>query len=977
MPGRNSPATLPASIRACAVLTLTALLAFAPALAEVAVGQEPGRIVGQVVGGRSLEPLGGVQVYLVGTGLGTLTNSQGRFVVLNVDPGTYQVRVERIGFATATQEVTVAAGQAATANFQLEEEVLGLDEIVVTGTAGQARRREIGNSVAQIDLSEVREPLVNVDALLTARTPGMVVLRNSANAGGGAMIRLRGNTSVAMSNQPIVYVDGVRMRSDGLARNVPPTGSQLRSPNDIVSPLNDINPSDIERIEVVKGAAATTLYGTEAAAGVIQIFTKRGHTGQARWTAQIDQGIARVLPFGPDPSERPPSEPAQTESGGTSDFMFINPWLRNAHQQNYSLSVSGGGDAFRYFVSGNWADNQGVLPNDSEEKRTIRGNFTFSPLRDLQFQWNTSYNNTALENTAVGNNAHGLTLNAYRRDRNYRSSEKREDIDPLLNQELTTDIDHLLTAFTLTHTPSSRLTQRFTAGWDQIQQNNRNLRPFGFALAPGGILSDQRVRYTTLTFDYFAGYSFDLGEALGSSFTVGGQAVATDRQETAAYGEDFPGPGEPTVNSAGQTLGFEERVRVVNAGFFAQNMFDYLDRAFLTIGARVDGNSAFGEDFGLQVYPKASLSYVISEEDFWRDWGSMKLRAAWGQSGRAPGAFDAVRTFEPVGWGADPAFFPRNVGNPNLGPERSSELEVGFDAALLDNRLTTEFTYYHQTTEDALFSVRQVPSRGFLLSQLENVGKLKNSGIELALEGTVLRSDALTWTLGGTVFTNKSETVDLGGAPPFSLGNFGWVVEGEAVPVIRADCVTGWDATLDEPEGPEDCIHGPNLPTHVLGLNTSLQLPYGVTLSARGEYQGGHYMYDGAAYNAVVRSVRWPGCFDFYTAQEAGRLDEVSALQRARCTVSTTLSDYFVYPADFAKLRDVTISAPVPERWLPMAQSATLTLSAYNAWKWVNEDFPVFEPEMGNNGGFNVAVRSLLEHVPPPAVYTVSLRVSF
>jgi outer membrane receptor protein involved in Fe transport len=164
----------------------------------------------------------------------------------------------------------------------------------------------------------------------------------------------------------------------------------------------------------------------------------------------------------------------------------------------------------------------------------------------------------------------------------------------------------------------------------------------------------------------------------------------------------------------------------VNAGFFGQALLDFKDRYFFTAGLRVDGNSAFGDDFGLQVYPKASLSWVISDESFFPGDAQLKLRAAVGAAGRAPGAFDAVRTWR--------GFFPSNVGNADLGPERTTEFEAGFDAGFWDNRITSEFTYYHKTTDEALFYARQMPTLGFLDSQLANVGKIENKGIEAMID---------------------------------------------------------------------------------------------------------------------------------------------------------------------------------------------------------------------------------------------------
>ena len=990
----------PGMIRRVPALFAFLAIAFAPPV----LAQTTGSLVGRVTTETDRQPAVGAQVFLVGTGLGTLAGSDGRFSIQNITPGTYTVRVERIGSRAVEQQVTVQAGQTTDVAVSLVVEALGLDEIVVTGTAGAARRREIGNSVSQINLATIKESPVSVDAILQSRAPGLNVMQSSASAGGGAMIRLRGNVSVAMSNQPIVYVDGVRIRSDGYAKNVPPVDFQGRSNNDIASPLNDINPADIERIEIIKGAAATTLYGTEAAAGVIQIFTKRGHRGDAQWTLQVDQGFSRVLPFGPDPGTGPAEEEAITEAGGAGRFMFINPWLRNAvpllgddceesntegfplyceqvaHRQTYALSVSGGGESLRYFVSGTLQDNLGVLPMDVEKKRVVRGNFTFSPLRNLEFQWNTSFTNTDITNTPAGNNAHGLTLNAYRRDRNYRSSETRGAVDPLLIYEIGTKINHLITGATLTFSPRSNFTHRLTGGWDLSNADLRNLRPFGFALAPNGIISDRRYEYQNLTLDYAGTWTVPLTEELRTSVSWGGQSITTDTRETTAYGESFPGPGEPTVSSAGTRLGFEERLRVVNAGFFFQNVFDFKDRYFLTGGLRVDGNSAFGETLGLQAYPKASFSWVISDEDFWPEtFGSVKLRTAWGQSGRAPGAFDAVRTWDAAGWGAAPAFLPRNVGNDSIGPERTTEIEVGMDGAFFDQRLTTEFTWYRQKTTDALFNVRQVPSVGFLNSQLRNVGALENKGVELSANLEVIRGDVWGWSVGGSVSTNYSKVLDLGGAPEFSLGDFGYVTEGEPVPVIRSRCVLNADETADPVVAPPDelCNHGPNLPTHIIGVNTSINLPKGLQLTARGEYQGGHYMYDGAAFNAVVRSVRWPGCFAYYKLQVEGNESQSTALQRAQCTVSGLLADFYVYPADFFKMRELTLSVPIPTRWVPRASSAQLALSARNFWKWVNDDFPVFEPEMGANDGFNTQVRGILEHVPPPAIYTASVRVVF
>jgi len=971
---------------------MVAVAAVAACLAQPVAAQQTGTVTGAVTDAMSNAGVQSVQVYLVDSGLGTLSNSSGRFLILNVPAGSYTLRAERLGYGTQDMQINVTAGGTVTQNFSLASEALGLDEIVVTGTAGAARRREIGNTIASIEVADIIEPPQSVDAMLQGRVAGMTVLNASGNAGSGARIRLRGNVSIAQSNQPIIYVDGVRLRSDAFDKNVPPTGYPGRSGNDVSSPLNNINPADIERIEVIKGAAATTLYGTEAAAGVIQIFTKRGHQGAPQWTASIEQGMANMRPFGVSADTRPSYEPATSSAGGTSEYMFIDPWLRSAWQQRYALSVGGGGEDLQYFVSGSIEDDEGVLPNDHENKSTIRGNFTFSPADDLQLQWNTSFTKDEFTNTAAGNNAHGLTLNVYRRDANYFGNEDKENLDQLLGQTISTQIDHLITGGTATYSPFSNFTNRLSVGYDLASQNNRNLRPFGFVRAPDGILSDGRSRFETLTFDYVGTYSFDLGSSVNSSLSFGGQSVTTEIQRTTAYGEDFPGPGDPTVTTAGTKLGFEQRERVVNAGFFLQDVFDFSNKYFITVGGRVDGNSAFGEDFGLQFYPKVSASWVVSDEDFWGDIGQLKVRAAWGQSGRAPGAFDAVQTYDGVGWGGSPAFYPRVSGNAELGPERTAEYEFGFDGSFFADRLSLDFTYYNQNTSDALFAVRRPPSEGFIdvnggSSQLENVGEIKNRGIEISANAAVMQGDNWAWDLGASFSSNTSEVGLPEGVPEFSVGGNGWIIDGESVPVIRGECVENAN-DFAEPTIIDDCIYGPNAPTKIIGLNTTVTLPGGLRFNAMGEYQGGHYVTANVASNAIGRSVTWAGCYDVYTKEEAGGRGALTALELARCDADLVDSNFWAEKADFFKLRAVSLQAQLPDQLIPGASGSSLTLSGRNIFRWTNTEWTHFDPEMGGNNDNNpisrdgaqpgsFLVTSISEHIPAPAIWTLALRVVF
>ena len=332
-----------------------------------------GTVLGTITDQKSGEPLVGANISIEGLGIGTTSDMSGNYVVTNVQEGSQTVKASYIGYKSVSLNVSVISGEDVTVNFSLKSSPLALDEIFVTGTAGQARKREVGNSVGQINMSDVDQPVANVEELLSARVPGLNFQNTSGASGAGGVIRLRGNSSVSMSNAPLIYIDGVRVRSDAYPKNVPPTGYSGRGHNTLSSPLNDINPNDIERIEVIKGAAATTLYGTEAGGGVIQIFTKKGKAGSgSRWVLQIDQGTIVLPKFGT--AARP--------------YFGLGPFVRDGSKTNYSISTSGGGSNLRYFLSANWSDNTGVLPDSWDDRLNVRGNFGFSPNKNLQINFN-------------------------------------------------------------------------------------------------------------------------------------------------------------------------------------------------------------------------------------------------------------------------------------------------------------------------------------------------------------------------------------------------------------------------------------------------------------------------------------------------------------------------------------------------------------------------------------------------------------
>ena len=340
------------------LIALLLTMSWAPLSAEA----QTGTIEGRVVNAQTVEPLELAQVALPGFNRGTVSAANGTYELANVPVGTHTITVELIGYGRASQEVTVAQGQTATVNFQLATVALALDEIIVTGTAGEQRRRAIGNVVGTIagDVAEVA-PVRNVTDLLKGRLSGVMIRQGEGSAGAASVIRIRGQASLTAGNQPLVYVDGVRVNTSFAVPMSPTSGSASA-----VSRMNDFTPEEIESIEIIKGPAASTLYGTEAAHGVIQITTKRGaYDRPATWTFGIRQGSTWFNdPAGHTPTNWGVASAARPGIGtplptgtivGHNQISALEAqgidFFKRGPLQEYNASVSGGSSNVRYFVS--------------------------------------------------------------------------------------------------------------------------------------------------------------------------------------------------------------------------------------------------------------------------------------------------------------------------------------------------------------------------------------------------------------------------------------------------------------------------------------------------------------------------------------------------------------------------------------------------------------------------------------------------
>ncbi len=1012
----------PGPIRLRAPL-LTTLLAVALALvAQVAPAQAQEGTVSGVVTSQDGQPISGVQVTVEGTQRGVLTGSDGRFLLPGVPSGPQRIRASSLGYRTETTPVNVQAGQMATVEIQLATSAVALDEVVVTGTAGGTERRAIGNVVTSIRAADVVEvaPIRDMQSLLNARAPGVLITPGTGIVGSGSQIRIRGSSSLSLSNTPLLYVDGVRVDN---AQNSGPENQAFGS--SVISRINDFNPDDIESIEIIKGPAAATLYGTEAANGVIQIITKRGAVGTPRWDLTVRQGAnwfhnaEERVPTNywrnPETGEIHSINVAQTEAArGT-------PIWQTGHVQQYNLSLSGGSSDFRYHLSGNWDDEEGADPDNSLSRRGARVNLTVAASENLELTGNVGYTRANFQLPCEAG-CGGPTWAAYYSDPfHYGTNDpNRVQLEDGTDRRRgtrshppeyywnatsrTQDLGRFTASLQANHRPTSWFTQRVIFGLDDTRENNQTLTeisPIYREWTPtgrGGKTVGRRD-VANYTLDYSGTISLDVNDNINSQTSFGAQYYDRMSESVSASGTEFALPGLRVINATAERTSGESFVQSVSLGIFAQQQFSWYGRRYLTLGLRADDHSAFGENFELVYYPKVSATWVVSEEDFWNlGWMSeFRLRTAYGRAGEQPGAFDALRTFSAVAGPGDAATVtPGGVGNPDLGPERGQELEVGFDAGFLSDRVGLNFTYYQQRTRDAILLQPVAPSTGFPGSRYVNVGEIRNFGFETTVRADVFETDNFGLESTFAISRNDSEVVDLGDTESINVG-FG-VTHQPGYPIatwfnrriVSAEfdaegqhirdslmCDDGAGGTLPcyDAAGVVQApfVHiGRSDPLWEGSFSSTLTVGERVRLYGMLDFKTDFYKWDAVT---RVRCSLFNTCLE--NANPTAFVDTEPALLAAYQT-GDTFGHHYIRDSSFLRFREISASFLVPDDFAARlrASRANITIAARNLgmitnWTGMDPEARFLGGTRGLFGGFEQ------NHLPQLTSFVTSVNLSF
>ncbi len=990
-----------------------AVLVRRTARAAPAVGSVSGRVTDAKTG----QGLVGAEVLLERTRWRATTGEDGRYRLSEVEPGSYTLVVRRIGYGKQSQPVTVALGEEATADVALEPIPTQLDELVTTVT-GEQRRLELGHVVGVINAdSLVKEaPVSNLSELLNGRVPGLQVSQGQGTVGGKVNLQVRGPNSMLLGTQPIVVVDGVRYTGSTVEARLIGDFGTGPAYAEATSPLNDLNPNDVESIEVVKGPSAATLYGTDAANGVIVITTKRGRPGPARWNAYA-KGTTSAIPTRPYPDSYwgwgtaggvPVTSNCTLQSHAqgfcTQDSVTVLPnpltdpglsIFGNAPRREAGLSVSGGRQDLRYYFAGGFENAIGPLrtppalaeqlqaqrglaqlPDELRHPNTLRtmnlrANVTAALGEMAELRLNTGYIHTATRSLQSGGPYSGALSSARPKFPYGRSSDPSE----VFSQNSTERTDRFVASASGQWRPAAWLVTRATVGLDLANRNRGSLArrgdtprsPYGYA---NGAVQEDRLRQVATTAELGATATAGAGR-LSLRTSVGGQYVRNLSDGLSSFGSDLP-PGGTSVGQATNVSTGQTYYETVTLGSYLEETLGLNERLFLTGAVRVDGASAFGRDYTATVYPKASISWLVSQEPFVPHvpgLDELRLRYAYGASGQQPQP-DWAR----VGFSAVPAVVNGTatttvrldaLGNQDIRPERVREHEFGLDASALGRRAQLGLTWYRRRTADQIVAMNLPPGLGQIYT---NLGLTTQRGFEAELAARLLDTRALSWDVRVQHSSHTTQLVALGGAAPVR-DLFGGYVEGYplgarfVVPLVGyADANGDGIITANEVQRGDSAVYaGESTPPHSQTFSTVIGLfQQRLRLSALLERRTGFTQLD------------WLKAQQCAIGRCRGAVDPGASPREQAEALAVGPSN--VEPGDFTRLREVVITLDLPAgvaRALRVG-SATLSLAGRNLALWTEYSGP--DPESASVNG---ARGNAAEGIPQARSWTIRLDLGF
>ncbi len=996
-------------------------LAVTLALAQV-------RISGKVTGADGA-PVPGISVQLRGTTTGASSDANGLYsFTANVQPGSYTLEFTGIGFKTVSKNISVS-GATVSVDAVMEEDVLNMDEIVVIGSSLRQSRKQLGNTVNSVSSKQLTNTgSGNIGAALQGKVPGAQITQTSGDPSGGISVRMRGTSTIKGSSEPLYVIDGVIVSN--ATTNV--TNLNVGSSSDQVGTnrMADINPNDIEKIDIIPGASASAIYGSRASNGVVLITTKAGKAG--RLTIDFSTGImmnslrkkvyistygkqfgSATLRLG-NISNGPGNTVTYTRGDGQVRNLSID--LVDVTRYDYQdqifqtglgtdnyLSLSGGTEKTKYYFSGGFYKNEGIIRNTDFRRFNFKTRIQQVISEYIMLSGGVAYTNSFSNEKPNGNvfwspiNSVNITNNLYNiEERDAAGNLKGVEptrVNPLSvieDMKLTQAVSRTISDFQVKITPVKGLSIDYILGIDNFSQEGNNLierYPYISAQEGLGYVAAATVNSFLINNDVNVSYNAQLGDF--SSLTTAGFNHQYQKI-TGLYtqGRDLLN-GITTIEAAATKLDpqYSDDRRQVFGGF-VQETFGYKNIVFLTAAGRIDGSTSFPEDTRTYFYPKLSASWNISDMGFWKDmsgnwFSSARLRASWGRAGNLTGIGSYDR-FSNYLSGSLNGYATYNVdaslGNAIVEPERSSEFEIGTDLSFLNNRLGVIFTVYNKKIVDFSLLVDRVlaPSSGGS-RRVENVGDLTNKGWELGINAMPVNSKNFTWNLGGSLSRNKNEVTGSSQITPIALANaagapsvilageplgvfYGNYFERDAKGGIATDGEGRPIAAIDDKKVLLRKVIGDPNPEWILSFNNMLTYK---KLSFS-------FLVDGAlgqdVFNADRRTRQGVGIGDYSEREIKGELP------RGYIFAIYNTEEWRIEDASYVKLREVALSYELPS-FAKFIRSSSISLVGRNLLSF--DDYDGYDPET-NAGGNSSVLRGIdFGNVPIPRTFQFTFKASF
>ena len=956
------------------------------------------RLTGRVTGAGSNEPVNSAQILVVGTAIGTLTNDEGQFT-LNVPSGPVTLRVRRVGYRS--KDVPVAA-DAAEANVTLERDVLQLEAQVVTGAATRISNINAANDVAVVTGEQLnRAPTPTIENALQGKIAGAQIYSNSGAPGGGMQVRLRGVTSINGASDPLYVVDGVIVGNDVLQPGTnailgASAGSNASTQDNGVNRIADLNPNDIESIEVLKGASASAIYGSKAANGVIIITTKSGQTGRTQFN--ITQRVGTFDLSNKIGARRFTLDEAIAYADGimtpeevTESFNRCNGFCdheeqmfgQNEFSYETAVSVRGGNQNTKFFASGLAKYDGGIQENTGYSKQSIRLNLNQNVGSKFNVAVNTNLIRTHTRRGLSNNDNVNVTpyfvIGSTPSFFDYRPQNGIYPFNPFAGSNILQTRDlirtpeevyRLLGAVTATYqlitSEQQSLQLRADGGVDQYTQSDNLLSPRELHFEPNDNLPGTATRQsgnTVLANASVGGVHQYFGSGWTATTSAGVQRQYTRHRSTNIVTRDLI-LGQENVDRGAATEVFENRDLIKGLAFYGQEELLLLnERLLLTVGARAERSTANGDIDKFYWFPKGSASYRVPA--FSSFINELKLRAAVGQSGNQPlyvykytplvGAVYAGQNSVRAGV---PTAFLGQLGNNEIEPERQTEIEIGTDITMWNSRASLSLTGYQKTVNDLILLPVPAPSTGFT-RRVINGGELRNRGVEASLGLTPVQTENLSWISRTTFSKNVGKIMELpDDVPPFTVGAFGF---------------TYGQTRIEEGESPTQIIGqdedgnlikmGDAMPDFNVGFANDFTFGRFRLATLFDWQQGG----DLVNITANVYDV-----FDLQPDVEAGR-------ERLAQNDAGSARPY-IQDAGYVKLREIAISYDVPEALVGRlfggtARTLRLELSGRNLKTWT--DYWGVDPEVSNFGNQNIIRYQDLAPFPPARSFFFTVDVGF